>query len=173
MPAKPPKRRLAVRRSSHNAKRRLISSPIEPSVAQSLSAHISFEGSGKHKLKPRAFGLEPGASDADDTYCDGHADFSPEDVRRVPELIRRGIRASLLDGRASQEDPLLFWTVDDNGWIYEFKLTNPGQGVYHGYPMLPTDPLAKTLIRRYDDWVHGQDDPTLAGSLAAALERYQ
>ncbi len=142
-------------------------------MAQALADRTRFEGSGKHKLEPRAFGLEPAPSDADDTYCDGHADFRPADIQRVPGLIRRGIRASLLDGRTSQDDPLLFWTIDDNGWIYEFKLTNPGQSVYHGYPVLPTDPLAKAVIRRYGDWVRDQNDAALTNSLAAALELYR
>jgi hypothetical protein len=134
---------------------------------------IRFEGSGKHKLEPRAFDLAPAPSDGDDTYCDGHADFTPQEVSRIPDLIQRGIRANLLDARSSHDDPLLIWTIDDNGWIYEGKLTNPGQGIYHGYPVLPTDPLAKTLIRRYGDWVNAQNEPALSASFEAALERYR
>ncbi len=172
MPRKKPRRRIAVDRHSDNDKRRLREPSPDDEFRRSLAARVRFEGWGKHKLRPRAFGLEPAPSGEDDTYCDGHANFSPSDLERIPSLLQRGIGAGLIGHNDSQGDPTLIWTVDDNGWIYEGRITIPSQALYHGYPVLPSDAFGKIVIARYTHWVYAEGDNTLVYALQNALERY-
>jgi hypothetical protein len=173
--AKPrkPKKRLVVERSSDNDKRCLREPRPTAKTCVALAARVRFEGSGKHKLAPRAFGLDPAASDEDDTYCDGHAGFTPGDVTRVPVLLTRGILAGLVGHNDKQGDPTLIWTIDDNGWIYEGRITIPSQAIYHGYPLLPSDAFAKIVIARYAEWAYDQDDPQPVTAVQNAMGRYQ
>jgi hypothetical protein len=172
MPRRKPPRRIAVARHSDNEKRRLCEPPPDLEFRRSLAARAHFEGFGKHKLEPRAFGLEPVPFGEDDTYCDGHAGFSPADVARLPQLLQRGIWAGLIGHNYKQGDPTLIWTVDDNGWIYEGRITIPSQALYHGYPILPSDAFGKMVIARYTHWVYDQDDNQLIETLRNAQERY-
>jgi hypothetical protein len=169
---KKPTARLVTKRSSDNEKRCLREPMPGAEYLASLAGRARFEGSAKHKRAPLAFGLEPAPSDADDTYCDGHAGFSPADVCRAPMLIRRGILAGLIGENDKQGDPTLIWTVDDNGWIYEGRITIPTQAIYHAYPLLPVDAFAKKVIARYTQWVYDQNDPKFVASLQSALDRY-
>jgi hypothetical protein len=167
-----PPRRIAVERHSENDKRRLREPPPHLDFRRSLAARARFEGSGKHKLEPRAFRLEPVASSEDDTYCDGHAGFSPDDMARLPQLLQRGIWAGLIGHNDKQGEPTLIWTVDNNGWIYEGRITITSQALYHGYPILPSDAFGKKVIARYTDWVYDQNNDQLIDTLRNALERY-
>jgi hypothetical protein len=173
MSRRKPPRRIAVERHSDNDKRRLREPPPDKDFRRSLAARVRFEGWGKHKLSPRAFGLEPAPSGEDDTYCDGHAGFSPRDLARIPALLQRGIWAGLIGHNDNQGDPTLIWTVDDNGWVYEGRITVPSQARYHGYPILPSDAFGKIVIARYTGWVYDQGDDDLVGTLQNALERYR
>ena len=169
---KPPKRRIADQRSSDNDKRKLRTLPAAADV-EALVARASYEGSGKHKINPRAFGLEPAAPAADDTFCDGHAGFAPKDMLRVDDLLERGIRAGLLGHRESKGDPTIIWTVDDSGWIYEGRITTPTQALYHGYPLLDGDAFARKVIARYANYVYDHPALGLEPSLENALDRYR
>lgn len=172
--AKPrkPKRRLIVERSSNNDKRRLREPAPTTEAREALRARARFAGSGKHKLEPRAFGLSPAPADEDDTFCDGHAGFRPEDMARVGELLRRGLSAGLIGHNEKQGDPTLIWTVDNNGWIYEGRITTPSQALYHAYPLLPSDAFAKIVIARYTEWACAQSDTEPRTALQNVLERY-
>lgn len=170
--ARQPKRRIVVVRSSDNEKRRLIEPAPSPEKCIELAARTRFEGSGKHKLEPYAFGLKPARSDDDDTYCDGHAGFSPEDMPRVGRLLKRGMLAGLVGHIETKGDPTLIWTVDDNGWVYEGRITTATQALYHGYPLLSSDALAKIVIARYAVWAYKQGDAQALAALQNALERY-
>ncbi len=172
--AKPrrPKRRLVVERSSENDKRRLREPIPDAAAREALAARARFSGSGKHKLEPRAFGLEPASSDEDDTYCDGHAGFRPDDMARTGRLLRRGLLAGLIGRNDKQGDPTLIWTVDDNGWVYEGRITTPSQALYHAYPLLPSDAFAKMVIARYAEWAYDQTEPRSLAALQNALDRY-
>jgi hypothetical protein len=163
---------LIAERSSDNEKRRLRQPAPSVQIRSAFAARARFEGSAKHKIAPRAFGLAPVSSDEDDTYCDGHAGFSPADVARVPSLLERGILAGLVGHNDKQGDPTLIWTVDDNGWIYEGRITVPTQALYHAYPLLPADAFAKNVIARYAAWVYDQNMPALIASLQNAMDRY-
>jgi hypothetical protein len=172
--AKPrkPKRRLVVERSSDNDKRKLREPAPKAEARETLARRARFEGSAKHKLEPRAFGLEPAPSDDDDTYCDGHAGFRPEDMARTGRLLRRGLLAGLIGQIDKQGDPTLIWTVDDNGWVYEGRITTPTRALYHAYPLLPSDAFAKIVIARYAEWAYGEADARVLFALQNALDRY-
>ncbi|MFX8601227.1 hypothetical protein ABTL95_20400, partial [Acinetobacter baumannii] len=83
------------------------------------------------KRHPRAYGLAPYAGQQEDpSYCDEHAGFGPGDLQRAPAILRRGIEAGLFGKANKKGDPGLLWSIDDNGWIYEAQITNPGYAVY-------------------------------------------
>ena len=149
---KPPPR-VKPTRSRNNQKRELVESL--PSTAQraDLAARARYGAYSKHKFHPTAYRLTPYAGpDEDRTFCDAHAEFVPADLPRVPRLLGRGIVAGLWGDHPQGEDPRLLWTVDDNGWIYELRITNAGQAEYHGYPVLPSDAFAKKVIERFASW---------------------
>ncbi|HEX8240369.1 MAG TPA: hypothetical protein VF574_11585 [Allosphingosinicella sp.] len=170
---KPPSRTLRAR-TSQNDPRRL--SEISPSQAErtALAGRATFDPYSKHKRHPHAFGLEPYNGEHEDpSYCDEHAGFTPADMSRAPALLKRGIDAGLFGKTRKKGDPGLLWSVDDNGWIYEAQITNPGFAVYHAYPVLPNEAIARKVLMRYTDFVMQQNIPILTASLAAARKRYQ
>ncbi len=174
MSRKKPDRRLIQQRSSDNDKRR----PQDPAPSEdflaALAERASFEGYSKHKRNPRAFGLDPFNGDpGDSTFCDSHASFLPADMSRVPELLRRGILAGLVGSTQDNSgDPTMVWTVDDNGWIYEARITHPGRAVYHGYPVLPTEAIARLVIARFTEHAYRLNDPKLKSIVQNAQKRY-
>lgn len=175
-----PDRRLITVRRSNNDKRELVENIPSLANRQALVNRVTYEPHSKHKSRPRAFGLEPlGAVSEDATYCDGHAGFEPQDTNRIPQLVWRGITAGLIGAKQAQGDPKVIWTVDDNGWVYEARLTMPSRAVYHGYPLLPGDAMAIKVISRFSRWVLGDgselqgNDPVARVALDAAQERYR
>lgn len=147
-----------------------------PSVAarSALLVKASMDPYAKHKKNPAAYKLEAWHGDHEDpSYCDEHAEFMPADMVRVPSLLQRGIEAGLFGKTQKKGDPGLLWSVDDNGWIYEAQITNPGYGVYHAYPVLPNEAIAPKVLLRYADYVLEMNTPVLEASLAAARRRYR
>lgn len=155
---RPPERTNAQRRST-NVKRRLRAPALDDDALSDLAARAVYEPYAKHKRNPRAFGLDPipGVSD-DPTYCDEHAGFTPHDMQRIPVLLARGILTGLTSAAQDGDVPRLLWTIDDTGWVYEARLTNGGLALYHGYPLLPGDPVASKVISRFRDWAYDHDD---------------
>ncbi len=94
-------------------------------------------------------------------------------MARAPALLKRGIDAGLFGKTKKKGDPGLLWSVDDNGWIYEAQITNPGHAVYHAYPVLPNEAIARKVLMRYTDFVDQQGTTVLTASLDAARRRYQ
>lgn len=86
--------------------------------------------------------------------------------------MTRGIEAGLVGHKDKQGDPSIIWAVDDNGWIYEARITTPTRGLYHGYPLLPSDAFARKVIARYTTYVYSFGNSQLTPSLEQALERY-
>ena len=171
--SKPPSRTARVRASS-NDPRRLSVAPPTPEERAELAARATFAPYGKHKRHPGAYGLDPYSGQQEDpSYCDEHASFGPGDMKRAPTILRRGIDAGLFGKVNKKDDPGLLWSVDDNGWIYEAQITNPGYAVYHAYPVLPNEAIARKVLMRYADYVAGSGDPGLAASLQAAQRRYK
>ena len=106
---------------------------------------VVYEGSPKHKRNPTIFGLEPfNGERGDATLCDDHAGFQPTDMTRVDRLITRGLAARLVGTN--------LWTIDDNGWIYEARITNVDQSTYHAYPVRPTEAIAEPVFQRFAAW---------------------
>lgn len=174
MPLRKPSSRRARARASHNDPRRLSETP--PSLAEraALAARATFDPYSKHKRHPAAYGLTAyQGEDEDPSYCDEHAGFSPADMVRAPALLTRGISAGLFGKTRKKGDPGLLWSVDDNGWIYEAQITNPGFAGYHAYPVLPNEAIARKVLLRYADFVLQQNTPVLIASLHAARRRYQ
>lgn len=169
-----PKRRLILERSSENEKRKLVE-PI-PAIAEraALAAQVRYEGSAKHKERPRAFGMEPVPRAADDTLCDGHAGFAPSDMPGVVDLLRRGIDAGLIGHNLRYgTTPTILWAISNAGWVFEARITNVDQFLYHGYPLLPGDAFARQVIARYSEWVYGQPNSPYLPPLRAAQGRYR
>jgi hypothetical protein len=173
MSRRKPQPRLLVARSSDNDKRRLRD-PIPPKVwLTSLADRASFQGYSKHKRDPRAFGLGPFTGLREDaTYCDGHAQFCPRDLNRVPSLLQRGIFSGLIGHNDAQGDPTILWTVDENGWIYEARITIPRQAIYHGYPVLGTEAIARLVLARYVQYVYDTKNNALFPSVQQLQKRY-
>ena len=174
MPLRKPPSRTMRTRASPNDPRRL--SETSPSQAEriALAARATFDPYSKHKRHPAAYGLKPYEGEHEDpSYCDEHAGFSPADMARAPALLKRGIDAGLFGKTKKKGDPGLLWSVDDNGWIYEAQITNPGHAVYHAYPVLPNEAIARKVLMRYTDFVDQQGTTVLTASLDAARRRYQ
>ena len=146
MARKPAKRSNLPARRSNNEKRRLISSPA-PGYIEQLQKNITYQGSSKHKRTPHLYGLPPfqgGRGDA--TLCDRDADFRPENLDSIPEMIQRGLEARLVGENG------LIWAIADDGWIYEARVTNVGKTEYHGYPVRRTEPIAEIVYKRFREW---------------------
>ncbi len=170
---KPPSRRQQAR-SAENDPRRLLEPPPSAHARVLLAAKAGFGPYSKHKRHPHLYDLKRyEGEDEDPTYCDEHAGFGPSDIPRALPLLKRGIAAGLFGKGTKKGDPSLLWTVDDNGWIYEAQITNPGYGLYHAYPVLPNEAIAGKVLMRYADYVTQQNDPVLNLSLVAARKRYQ
>lgn len=150
---KPPRRIDIPPRDSDNAKRRLHPAP-DPALMERLCGAARYAGYAKHKAAPADFGLPPyNKPRGDATLCDGHARFTPSQVSSIPRLLRRGIRAGLIG-----DSPRIIWTVGDDGWIFEGRITNAEQDEYHGYPVRPTEPIAEPVYRRYAHWAQVRGD---------------
>lgn len=170
---RPPSRTLAAR-SAPNDPRRIVQVFPNHTERLDLLSKASYIPYSKHKKNPQAYGLKPYEGIHEDpTYCDEHAGFGPQDMSRTQVLLERGIRAGLLGKSRKKGDPGLLWTVDDNGWIYEAQISNPGYGQYHGYPVLPNEAIAKKVLVRYAVFVDSMTDSVLTRSLRLARERYR
>ena len=147
------------RRNADNLRRRLDPDP-DPVMIGTLSRAARYGGSSKHKRNPAAFGLPPvNGARGDATLCDEHAGFTPDMMHMIPRLLQRGINAGLV-GQAGR----ILWTVGDDGWIYEARITNTEQHEYHGYPVRPAEPIAELVHRRFAVWAgqHGEDQDRAA-----------
>lgn len=47
----------------------------------------------------------------------------------------------------NKDAPSLLWTLDESGWIFELRITNPGLLQYHGYPIRRTVSQYRTGAR--------------------------
>lgn len=151
---KKPKPRLDLPpRASDNLQRALDPSP-DPKMLEQLSNTAFYRSYAKHKSAPQAFGLPPYTKPrGDSTLCDTHAGFNKEQIGVIPRLLRRGIKAGLIASSTR-----LIWTISDEGWIFEGRVTNIEQREYHGYPLRPSEPIAEAVYRRFSAWAatHGE-----------------
>lgn len=165
MPQRPDKRPDFPPRNSDNDKRRLDPDPDPASIAN-LVDKSKYEGSSKHKRNPHLFGLDPyRGKRGDETLCDEHAGFDVLAMARIPELLIRGIVAGLVGGR-------VLWTIDDDGWIYEMRLTNADLYQYHGYPVRPTEAIARPVYDRFAKWASSNKAAIEIKAANACAARY-
>lgn len=142
-------------RRSDNDKRRLVDNPA-PAQLDRLARTVTYKGSSKHKLRPHLYDLPPYRGDRGDaTLCDRDARFEPSDMPQIPSMIRRGIEAGLVD-----QGGRILWAVADDGWMFEFRLTNATQWEYHGYPLRPTEAIAVLVFRRFALWAGAEGTRT-------------
>ena len=153
-------------RASDNDKRRLDTA-AGPERITLLLERAHYKGWEKHKGNPAAFGFPPWTKRrGDETLCDDHSGFTPDAMQSIPRLLRRGITAGLI----GPGDRIL-WTVGDDGWIFEGRVTNPEQSEYHGYPVRPGEAVATKVYQRYALWAqtHGDDADRLAATRCREL----
>jgi hypothetical protein len=138
----------------------------------SLEARAVYNGIPKHKEEPLKFGLPLYTGRrGDETLCDRDAGFTPDERNTVPPLLIRGIRAGLVGHIERQGVPTILWSVSDQGWIFEARITNVGLADYHGYPVRPSESIAEQVYRRFLDWarVQGTDLDRKAAANCRAL----
>ena len=89
----------------------------------------------------------------------------------VPGLLIRRISAGLIGSRVEDGVPSILWTVSDQGWIFEARITNIGQAEYHGYPVRPSEAIADLAYARFSAWarLHGSDSDWQAAANCQAL----
>ncbi|HVC63598.1 MAG TPA: hypothetical protein VND19_24935 [Acetobacteraceae bacterium] len=153
---KPATRPTLPTRRSDNDKRRLHPSPDGVALGQ-LASRAVYNGISKHKAEPLKFGLLPYTGRrGDESLCDQHAVFDLGDWRTISELLTEGIRAGLIGKVEAQGVPTMLWTVSDQGWIFEARVTNVGLADYHGYPVRASESIAEQVYSRFRDWVGTQ-----------------
>jgi len=158
-------------RASDNDKRRLNQMPDQAAITRLLQT-ATYRGISRHKGNPRQFGLPPNNRPrGDETLCDVHANFQPADMATVPTLLRRGLTAGLIGEVETQGIPTMIWTVADDGWIFEARITNAGRPDYHGYPVRASEAIAKIVYDRFADWAnqHGGGREIAAADACRAL----
>lgn len=135
-------------RKSSNPKRRLASpdTATHTKLAQ-LSQAVTYSGHPAHKRNPGDFGLQPPSQPRQGkSLCDTANIFKHKEALR---LLRDGIAKGLISMQERNGWPQNVWAVTEAGIAVEAMLENKGQGVYHGYPMLPGDPLAEQVLERW------------------------
>lgn len=123
----------------------------------------------------RRFGLAPYTKRrGDETLCDKHAGFAPEQMESVAQLLFRGIRAGLI-AKSVDFPPPIVWCIGDDGWIFEARITNAGQAEYHGYPVRSSEAIACDVFQRYAAWAdtHGDQQDREAAMRCQAFYRFK
>jgi hypothetical protein len=175
MPRRKPPSRVAVARSSENDPRELLEPSPPLAAREALAANATLVPYAKHKKSPGEYGLKPYEGEHEDpSYCDDHAGFWKKDMdERAEMLLQRGVLAGLWGDKTKKGDPSMLWSVDNNGWLYEAQITNPGYAQYHAYPVQPTEAIARKVLARYANYVESKKEPVLQDSLKLARERYK
>ena len=155
-------------RRSDNPKRRLLAEPSEALIDE-LLRRASYKASAKHKRHPHRYGLDPFRGHRGDaTLCDEHAGFEADDIRSIPKLLRRGIRAALIG-----DTQRMIWTVGDDGWIYEGRQTNPATLEFHGYPLRRRERIVVQVCRRFNAWAEGHGSQVERNAAVECRNRYK
>jgi len=105
---------------------------------------VSRHGDWKN---PGDFGLTPPAMPRQGkSLCDNAEIFSHAKALR---LVKKGLECGLVSIQERNGWPQNVWAVAENGTPVEAMLENPETGAYHGYPMLPIDPLIEDVLVRW------------------------
>ncbi|MBK6727906.1 MAG: hypothetical protein IPG63_11685 [Xanthomonadales bacterium] len=137
-------------RRTVNPKRKLRPSPIDPTSIERLrvlSATASYGGNPEHKKNPGDFGLSPPALPRQGkSLCDDAGVFHRSEALR---LLKCALERGLVSVQERNGWPQNVWAMAKNGIPIEGMLENPEIGSYHGYPMLPIDPLIEVVKSRW------------------------
>ena len=139
---------------------------------QALALEFKYEGHPKHKMHPHAYGLATfSGRRGDATFCDLHAKFPPGRMHLLKGLFQDGIKAGLTGANdTAHDEPTIVWCIDDNGWIFEARITTASQAVYHGFPVRAGEAIAQEVIKRYSDYVRRlKSSAGTGGNLKAAV----
>jgi hypothetical protein len=137
-----------VRKRKHNPKRRIDTIADSARLAL-LSSKVVYVGSGFHKRNPGQFGLLiPAQPRPNKTLCDAVHISEP---RVAQQLLENGVKFGLISVQRRGDLPQNIWAVGPGEVALESQLDNVERGTYHGYPMLPDDPLTKEVLRRWKD----------------------
>ena len=132
-------------RSKFNPKRRICNPENLPDL-DDLARRVQYDGHPGHKRKPSNFGVGA-ASSGDRTLCDAVGIFKKEEALR---LLQNGVKQGLVSIQTRGDFPQNIWAVSDDGRPLEAQQGSPGQGIYHGYPMLPHDELWDKVIELWN-----------------------
>lgn len=114
---------------------------------QELARTARYCGSPYHKSRPADYGMEELPKPRPDkTRCDEERDFLQAEAIR---LLTDGFKKGLVSRRTEGNWPQYVWAVDDEGVVYEARLTNREQGEYHGYPMRADDKFSEVVSREW------------------------
>ncbi len=110
-----------------------------------LAKHVQYGGNPEHKKNPGDFGLTPPSGPrTGKSLCDTANIFSREIALKHLQL---GLCRGLISDRSNGQWPQNIWSVSDQGKPLEVQLENAATGIYHGYPMPESDPLAAEIVR--------------------------
>jgi hypothetical protein len=80
------------------------------------------------------------------SLCDAARIFSRAEALR---LVKKGLERGMVSVQERNGWPQNVWAVAENDVPVEAMLENPETGSYHGYPMLPIDPLFEDVLARW------------------------
>jgi hypothetical protein len=137
-------------RTTFNPKRRLAPLPESSKVTGELE-HIAdtvrYGGNPEHKFNPGDFGLTPPSDPRPGkTLCDIAGILSKD---MALDLLKNGIKKGLVSVQERNGFPQNVWAVTEDDIALEAQLENAETGQYHGYPMLPADPLREQVVERW------------------------
>ncbi len=113
-----------------------------------LADKVSYGGNPEHKMNPGDFGLTPPSGPRPGkSLCDTVKIFSK---KIALEHLQSGLRQGLISERCNGEWPQNIWSVTQKGIALEAQLENPETGIYHGYPMPESDPLAAEITKLWN-----------------------
>ena len=133
---------------SYNPKRRIQQSP-EPEELTRLVEHVKYGGNPDHKKWGGNFGLTRRAPPRPATTLREDVGISTKE--QALELLQEGARRGLISARLFNGFPQNIWAVTADGVAPEAQLENRTQGTYHGYPVLESDPLQSTIVKRWGE----------------------
>jgi len=115
---------------------------------------VSYGGNPEHKRNPGDFGLNPPSNPRPGkSLCDTVKVFKRE---LALKLLKEGVRRGLISDRINEYNfPQNIWSVivmkNGERIPLESQIENPSAGVYHGYPVPPTDFKYKEILKRWKD----------------------
>lgn len=165
MAKKPDKRSEIPPRDSDNDNRRLLNE-IDQGVLLNLKNTINYAGHPKRKRNPHVFGLPRyNGKRGDETLCDKHAGFTKAQMAGIPLLLQRGLAAELVGER-------IIWSIADDGWMFEARLTNRDTNEFHGYPVRPSEAIAELVFERFERWARRNGGAQEKLAALRCAERY-